>query len=122
MKKLLVAGALSLALLAGGCASIAQGLGSIATELGSSTPTQVNTYADALNAAKLVTDAVDLYVNSANPNRATLLQLQKLNDGVHAALNSIGAANREGGSLVYGSFNAALAAFNAYATTQGVSH
>lgn len=101
-----------------GCSTVAN----IATELSSQTPGQVTTLAEALQAATLVTNAVDLYVNTASPSRATLLELQFLNNSLHTALTNLQAANAAGQSLAMASFNEALRAFNSYATSRGVSH
>ena len=105
-----------------GCTSVAQLAATVAQATSSSTPSQVTTLAEAEQGAKLVTDAVDVYVNTASPDRAVLVELKSLSDGVHAAIVSLEAANAKGQSLVYGSFNAALSAFNAYTTAQGISH
>jgi hypothetical protein len=101
---------------------VAQLAATVAQATSSSTPSQVTTLAEAEQGAKLVTDAVDVYVNTASPDRAVLVELKSLSDGVHAAIVSLEAANAKGQSLVYGSFNAALSAFNAYTTAQGISH
>lgn len=100
------------------CSTVAN----IATQLSSATPAQATTLAEALQAAKLATDAVDVYVRSANPNRATLAELQTLNEGLHNALVTLEMANANGQSLAMASFNAALTAFNAYSTSQGIAH
>jgi hypothetical protein len=109
---------LVLAVPIGGCSTVAN----LAVAASSSTPTQVNTLADALQAATLATNAVDAYVNIGNPTRATLLELQTLNNGLHTALTTLQAANAAGQSLAMASFNAALQAFNAYSTSAGVKH
>lgn len=101
----------------GACSTIT----SVVNSLTNQTTTQVTTLADAEQAATLVTKAVDLYVNSASPDRATLVELQALSNGVHAALTNLQAAQLAGGSLSFASFNAALAAFQAYASSQGIS-
>lgn len=106
----------------GGCTSLAQFVGTTAQSLSSATPSQARTLAEALQAATLVTDAVDLYVNTGNPSRATLMELQILNDGLHTALGRLQAANAADQSLWLASFNAALEAFNSYATSSGVPH
>jgi len=112
----IAAAALALATPLAGCATVAN----IATELSSSTPAQVTTLAEALQAATLVTNAVDIYVNTANPSRAVLLQLQALNNGLHTALVNLQAANAANQSLLMASFNEALGAFRSYATSRGV--
>lgn len=77
-------------------------------------PASVTTLVEAEQSAILVTKAVDVYVNTGSPNRATLLKLQQLSNTVHAALVSLEQANAENKPLVFASFNAAVAAFNAY--------
>jgi hypothetical protein len=117
LKKFVAVAGLALAL--GGCASLAQVAGQVGQLVSSPSAHQVQTLAAALSAAKLATDAVDLYVQVGNPDRATLLQLQSLNEGVHTALTNLQAANMRGESLVFAAFNEALAAFRAYAAAKG---
>jgi len=105
-----------------GCTSVASFVASTAATMSSTTPTEVKTLAEAEQAATLVTRAVQLYVENGNPSRATLLEIKALSDGVHAAILELDAAQRTKKSLVFDSFNAALAAFNAYATAQGIKH
>lgn len=104
-----------------GCTTLATVAGNIGQSLSSSSSSQVSTLAGALAGAKLATDAVDLYVNTAAPDKATLLELQSLNDGVHKALTDLQAANTAGQSLTFAAFNEALAAFRAYSATKGVA-
>lgn len=111
-------GALAIA----GCADVAQVVGSTAQELSSSTPAQVRTLSEALQAATIATNAVDVYVNGANPDMATLLELQTLNDGLHTALVNLRAANANNQSLLLGLFNESLRAFQAYSTNKGIAH
>lgn len=120
MKKIAIALAIIIPL--SGCTSLASFTANVATELSSSTPTQVKTLADAERVATLATKAATIAVDTGKFSRAQLLQLQKLNDGLHVALVDLNAANKEGNSLVYAGFNAALDAFNAYATSQGIAH
>lgn len=120
MKKFLLAIALVSGL--GGCTTMAQMTSSIASSLSSSTPSQVNTLAAATQSATLITLAVDTYVKSGTPNRATLLELQALSNAVHSALTELRSAELSGRSLTFDSFNAAIDAFNSYATTEGISH
>lgn len=122
MNKTLRIIALSAAIGLGGCASIASGLSTIATNISSSTPTQVRTLAEAERVATLVTKAATVAVNTGTLSRAQLMELDKLNEGVHAALSDLNQTQKEGGSLAYGAFNAALDAFNAYTTQQGIAH
>ncbi len=121
MRKI-IAAALVASLSLTGCSSVGQFVTSTATEMSSSTPSQATTLASALQAATLVTKAVDVYVNTANPSRATLLELQILNNQVHTTLVDLEHENAAGHSLVFAAFNEALRAFNSYATTKGVSH
>lgn len=120
MKRFLLVCALIVPL--AGCASLAQSVSGIATSLSSSTPSQVTTLAEANQAATLVTKAVDIAVQTGKLDRGTLLELQVLNNDLHTALTSLNASNKEGNSLVYAAFNAALTAFNAYATKEGIAH
>lgn len=100
----------------GACSTVA----SIATAFSSSSVAQVNTLAAAEQTATLVTKAADLYVNTASPDRGTLIELQALSKGIHSALTDLQAANTAGKSLNFAAFNAALDAYNAYATLKGV--
>lgn len=120
MKKLLLACALIIPL--AGCASLAQTASGIATSLSSATPNQVTTLAEANQAATLVTKAVDVAVQTGKLDRGTLVELQTLNNSLHTALVNINSSNAEGNSLVYAAFNAALTAFNSYATQEGIAH
>lgn len=97
-----------------GCTQTAQTTADIAQSLSTATATQARTLAEALQAAKLCTDAVDLYVNTGNPSRATLVELGLLNDQVHGALLNLQAADAAGQSLALAGFNEALKAFTAY--------
>lgn len=105
-----------------GCTTLGSVVSTISDNITSSTPSQVETLAAAEQAATLVTNAVDVYVKNGNANRAVLVELQALSNGVHAALVSLETTQKNGGSLVYGGFNAALDAFSAYSTKTGVSH
>lgn len=114
--------ALSAALLAPGCTTTAQLVADTAASLSSQTPSQVRTLAEALQAAKLATDAVDLYVRIGKPDRDIRNELRALNEAVHTAALSLEQDQAAGKSLTFGAFNAALDAFNAYATVKGVKH
>lgn len=117
MKRLAMLAAVGLlAMSAAGCSSLTAAYDSLTNQ----TASQVTTLADAEQAATLATKAVDVYVNSTTPDRATLTELKALNDGVHAALDNLLAAQAAGGSLTFASFNAALSAFDAYADSAGV--
>jgi len=119
-RMLLIAGAFALALTSAACTSVASGVASLATEMSSSTPAQVNTYAEATAAAAIVTRTMDLAVNTGKLDKATLLELQKHNEGIHAAWLELKKANDAHQSLVYASFNAALASWRSYRTSVGI--
>lgn len=97
-------------------------MGCMSVASNGSTPTSVTTAAEAVQADTLVTKAIDAYVLSGMPNRATLVELRALNDGLHKATDALEAAPAAGQSNALAAFNAALAAFNSYATTAGVKH
>lgn len=122
MNRIISALALTALVSLGGCASVAQVTSTIATNLSSSTPAQVTTYAEATQAGTLATKAVKLAVDVHKFDKATLVELSALNDAVHTAWLDMKADNDAGRSLAFGSFNAALDAFNAYATTKGAKH
>ncbi len=113
---LIVALALSLA----GCTSMASGVATVATSMSTSTPAQVNTFADATAAATLATRTVDLAVTSLKLDKATLKELQTLNEAVHAAWLPLKDAVDKGQSPSFAAFNAALAAYQSYRTSQGI--
>lgn len=117
-----IALALVLILPLAGCTSVASLVSSTAASMSSTTPTEVRTLAEAEQAATLVTKAVDLYVRTGHPSRATLLELKALSDGVHAAIVELDQAQKNGKSLTYDSVNAALLAFSAYSTAKGIKH
>lgn len=122
LRRVLIAGSAIAALSTSGCASVAQLGANIAQSVSSSTPSQVTTLAEAEQAATLVTNATDLYVNTAHPSSGVLMEIKSLSDGLHAALVTLEQANAAGKSLTFSSFNAALQAFNAYTTSQGIPH
>lgn len=105
-----------------GCTTVASGVANIAATVAGSTPQQATTLSQAVQTATLVTKAADLAVNTGKLSHATLLELNSLSDGVHAALTNLEAANSAGQSLNFASFNAALSAWNAYTTANGISH
>lgn len=120
MKRVLLTAFLCLGL--SGCASVASGVVQIAQSVSSSTPSQVTTLGDAVAASTLVTQAVDVYVKTGNPSKATLLELQTLNEGLHTALTGLEQANASNQSLELAAFNEALTAFTSYTTAKGITH
>lgn len=122
MKRALIALTLAAALGLGGCANLAAGLANVATSLSSSTPSQVTSLAEAQQAATLVTKGADAAVTSGKLNRATLLEINALSDGIHAAMGDLEAANAAGKSIDFAAFNAALSAYNSYMTANAISH
>lgn len=123
MKKILV---VALALTLGGCSSLASAVSSIAVATSTSSTTQATTVAEAEQAATLAEKALDLYVTTANPSKTVLQELQVLVPAVHNALVKAEAANAAGDSAATAAalavFNEALAAYQSYATLQGVTH
>lgn len=121
MKRIIVfAGALALALSVGACADLSAFAANTATSLSTASPDQATTYGDATAAADLATKTVDLAVRTGTLNRATLLELQSLNDALHAAWLQLKDANDKGQSLSFAAFNAALAAYQSYRTSQAI--
>ena len=116
MKRLL---AFALAFSLAGCANLTTAIGALTTT--TTAPAAVTTLGDAEQAATLVTQAVDVAVKTGKLNRATLLQLQTYSNAVHAALTTLEQANTEGGTLVFATFNAAVAAFNSYSAAVGAT-
>ena len=105
-----------------GCLDTAQFLTNTATELSSSTPAQVTTYAEATQAAKLLTDAVDLLVNTSHLDKDTLTEFALINDTVHDAWLKLKDDKDHGRSLTFGAINGALDLYRTYATSKGVKH
>lgn len=102
------------------CIDTTQGLAGIGQSFTSSTPSQVQTYADATRFATLATKTVDLAVQSGKLSRTTLDKLDQLNDTLHAAWVVIRDANSRGESLNFAAFNAALSAFETYRQQQAI--
>ena len=121
MKHFIAGAIVALTLMLGGCTSVAEFASHAAASLSSSTPSQVATLADAVNAATLVTKAADLAVQTGKLDRPTLIEIRALNEAVHTALNALETANAQGKSLDYSAFNAALQAWDAYAVSKGIS-
>jgi hypothetical protein len=119
-RMIMLAGALALALSSAACTDLASGVAGLATDLSSSTPAQVTTYGEATAAATLATRTVDLAVTTLTLNKATLTELNSLNEAVHTAWLQLKAANDAGQSLSFASFNAALAAYQSYRVSQGI--
>jgi hypothetical protein len=90
------------------------GCATLQANLAGSTTAQVTTLAEAEQAATLVTEAADGWAVVTYMSAAQLTQIQALSSAVHAALDNLEAANAAGQSLVFASFNSALAAFNSY--------
>ena len=108
-------------LLVGGCASTASFVTGVATEFSQSTPSQVTTLAEAYRAAALVASAADVAVLTGRLDRSELNEVQALRASVRAAMDVLGDANAAGKSLDFAVFNGALAAWNAYALSKGIS-
>jgi FixJ family two-component response regulator len=83
-------------------------------------PTDATTLANVLQTATLATKAVDVYVQTGNPNAATLAELKKLNDDVHTQVVALQQDQAAGRALSYTLFNAAMDAFVAYANQNGI--
>jgi len=75
---------------------------------------EIRTLAAAEQAATLVTQAADTYVNTANPGAGARAEIRRLSNTVHAALVDLETARRAGGPLSFDAFNAALQAMQAY--------
>lgn len=117
LKRLLAPTAIALSLALGGCANGAF----------NQTPTmqmqalQANTLAEAINLDTVAARAVTVYVQTGNPNRATLIQLQTDARIVHDALVTLEQANAAGMNLNFTVVNAAYRAFYDYAIGHGVT-
>lgn len=121
MRHFIAGAVIALSLALGGCTSTAEFFSNAATELSSSTPSQVTTLADAVSAATLVTNAADVAVQTGKLDRGTLIEIQALNEALHTALTVLETANSKGESLDYAAFNAALQAWDSYAVAKGIS-
>lgn len=117
--------AIAAALALSGCASVGGVVSKVVVAATTKTPNQATTVAEATQAATLIENSVKLYVDTANPSKAVLTQLQSLLAGLHQNLQRAQAADRAGNSALAASaldaFNQALAAYQTYAVNQGVS-
>lgn len=122
--KLRFAAVLIPAILLCGCSSLglAQSGAAVATNLSTITPSQVSTLAAADLAADLLVKAGKVTVDTGKLDAATLTELQALRIGVRTALDGLHADQAAGHSLAFGSFNAALDAYNAYSAAKGLGH
>lgn len=109
-----------LAIYLGGCTTLASFVASTATNLSSGTPEQVTTLGDADLAADAVVHLTTAAVDTNKLNAGQLMELQQLRAAVRAALDSLHTASAAGQSLNFAAFNAALDAWRAYKTQQGV--
>jgi hypothetical protein len=120
------AAAALLALSLAGCTTVGSLVSDVAVATTSATPAQATTVAEAEQAATLAEQALDLYVKTGNPSPAVLAELNVLVPAVHNTLVKAEQANAAGNSALTAAalagFNEALAAYNSYATLQGVSH
>ena len=103
-----------------GCTSIASGLSTVATDLSTSSPSQVSTYYDATTAANLAFQTIGVAATLPGVSHAQLIELQSLNEAVHSAWLVLKAANDAGQSIDYAAFNAAFAAYQSYCVSQGI--
>ncbi len=125
--KTLVAGlALAAAFSLSGCTWFSSAVSDVVVATSGASPTQAKTVAEAAQATTLAEKALDLYVKNGNPSPAVLSELSVLVPAVHNALVKAEQANSSGNSaltaIALAAFNEALAAYNSYATLQGVSH
>lgn len=118
MRKLIAIAALAFSLT--GCAGVAQVVAETATHMSTALPSQVNTLDDAIKVDTLAMQAVHATVDVHKFKRAQLVQIDQLNDSLHAALVKLEEAHLRGESLVFATFNEALRAFNAYRTQAGM--
>ncbi len=110
IKALFLALALGAAVPLGACNTIAN----VAQSASIATPQQATTLADAVRMADLVTNAVDVYVTTSTPTRATIDRLQMLRGTVRADLDALIAANTAKQSLTFAAFNVAFANFQTF--------
>lgn len=119
LKHLALSAAMAVGLVAAplaSCTTVGNALGSFTH----ASATQATTLGQALQLAKIATDTADLAVNNATLSRDVLGKIKSGNDAVHTALTSLELANAQGQSLSFGAFNAAYAAFVAYAAEQNI--
>lgn len=117
--------AIASAIALSGCTAAGQIFSKVVVASTTQTPTQAKTVGEATQAAKLIEDGLDLYVNNGNPSQAVLAQLKSLATAVHTTLKKAQEADKAGNSALAAAaldgFNQALAAYRAYAVNQGVS-
>ena len=118
MKSIFLAAAAVAALSLGGCGHTGLALASAGATLAGAAqgpiPGQATTLADALRLATVATDLTKAAVDTGRLTQSQLLKVNAANDGLHAALVDLEAENAQGHALSFASFNAALAAWNAY--------
>lgn len=122
MKVLFAAAMMLAAISLGGCSTLAalSGASTTAAVIAGPTPGQATTLADAILVADAATKGVKFAVDTVKLPPSTLTQLSALSDGVHAALSDLEQANAAGQALDFAAFNAAVAAYNAYAVAHGI--
>jgi hypothetical protein len=110
----------------GGCTSFGSFVSDLAISATSATPTQAKTVGEAATLATAAEKALDLYVTTGSPSTGVLNELNILVPAVHNALVKVEAANKAGNSALtaaaLATFNEALAAYESYATQNGVVH
>lgn len=109
-----------------GCGTIGSAISSAVVSTTTSTPSQVKTVAEAIQAAALVEKSLDLYVQSGAASQPVLQELKVLVPAVHNALVQAENADKNGNSAGVAAgialFNEALGAVNSYETLKGVTH
>ena len=118
--------AVALALLLGGCASIASVASDLAVSASTATPTQAKTVGEATQALTIAEKTLDAVVVSGTLPHTVIEELKILVPPMHNALKKAQAANAAGDSaavaLALAAFNEAKAALSSYETLQGVKH
>lgn len=106
-----------------GCSGLglAQSGASVATNPSTITPSQVKTFAEAVLASDAIVRLTKVAVDTNKLDAGTLTELQALRGGVRAALDALKAQSDAGHSLAFGSFNAAVDAYKAYAAVKGIT-
>lgn len=124
--KFLKFAALAAALALSGCADLGSFVTSTTVSLTSSTPGQVKTLTEAVQSATLAEKAVSIYIKNGNPSGSVLVELRTLIASIHNTLLAAESANAKGDSAAVAAgltaFNEALAAYNSYSTTEGITH
>lgn len=100
--------------------NVAASVSSAAGKVAGPAPGQALTLKDALILGAAAEEATKFAIDNVHMSHSVLVELNALNDAVHAAMTDLVTANGNGQALNFEAFNAALQAFNAYGLANGI--